>query len=81
MTPELSDSGVPQSQSQILASLYTDAAKKISQIVLHPSGGSPSSQAFTQARASMMLRQVGRVLDALKVDAAHWIGPNLTQAM
>jgi hypothetical protein len=81
MNPELSNSGVPQSQVEALAQLYISAAQKIKELVLHPKGVSAQSQAWSQARASVLMAQVDREVQTLMKGAAEWIGPNVRQAM
>lgn len=81
MSPEFSNSGVPQSQVEALAQLYLSAAQKIKDLVLHPAGLSAQSQAFSQARASMLMAQVDKQIQSLVKGAADWIGPNVRQAM
>lgn len=81
MLPELSDSGVPQSSSDLLAGLFTDAQTKLKEIVLHPPGKSANAQAFNQARASAQLAQIQSILAGLRKDASLWIGENLPIAM
>jgi hypothetical protein len=81
MTPELSNSGVPQSSADILAGYYVAAADRLKQLVIHPTGLTAASKDWRQARAASMLFQIDRLIVQLKHKAAGWLGPNLTQAM
>lgn len=80
MTPEFSDSGVPQSTSDLLASWYRAAAKQFKTMVLKPVGGTQASKDFRQARAATLLGQVDQVLLSLKRKASGWVGENIPKA-
>ena len=80
MTPELSDSGLPQKSIDTLVSLYTEAAERMKQMVLHPPGGTASSRDFKQARAAQLANQIDMMLAKLKNGTGVWIGENLPQA-
>jgi hypothetical protein len=81
MVPEFSESGVPQSQIDVLTSLYADAAAKLREIVLHPPGKTVNAQQFNSARAAAQLRQIDEILVSLNYAAAGWIGDAVPQAM
>src|SRR4051812_29876452 len=77
--PELSSSGVPQREAQVLSSLYLEAQRRLQQMVLHPKGGTKGSRDYAQARAATQLAQVDRVLNQLAVASNAWIGKNVPQ--
>jgi hypothetical protein len=71
--PELSSSGIPQTEAEILARLYKDAAARLKKIILHPPGPTQISQEYAQARAAQQLRQVDDAIQTLKVGTAKWV--------
>lgn len=73
MTPEFSDSGLPQATTQVLAQIFTDAGRRFADAVLKPPGRTAGAQAFNQARAAQQLAQVDQVLLRLKVKASAWV--------
>lgn len=79
-TRELFDSGVPHTQSELLASIYGDAAQRLKQMVLHPVGSTQSGQDFRQARAAGLVNQVEKIRQSLNQQAGLWVGKNLPQA-
>jgi hypothetical protein len=79
-TPELFDSGVPRGSSEILAGYYTDAAKRIKQVVENPSGRTAGSKEFKRARAATLIDQVDQVLGQLGHATSGWIGKNVPAA-
>ncbi|MGB7156693.1 MAG: hypothetical protein WBD40_01425, partial [Tepidisphaeraceae bacterium] len=79
-TPESSNSGVPRGESDALAQIYAEAAKRLKQIVLHPPGTKESSRQFNQARAAQLVAQVEQLRRELGQQAALWIGRNVPAA-
>lgn len=72
MLPELSESGVPQSQVQVLLRLFADSQARLKAIVLHPPGKTEAAKAYNLARASEQLRQIDQILLQLKAGSLAW---------
>lgn len=70
--PELSDSGVPQSQVQVLARLFAASQERLKAIVLNPPGKTEAARAYSAARAAEQLRQIDQILGRLKAGALAW---------
>jgi hypothetical protein len=81
MAPELLGSGLPADATDELVRLYTAAAQRVADMVLHPTGRSESSREFKQARASVLVHQLDQLVRELNQKTADWIGPNLRRAM
>jgi hypothetical protein len=77
-TPELSPSGVPKGQVDILASYFKDAQLRLSAMVLQPTGRTEAAQAFRSGRAAVQLVQVDAVLQRLRHQTADWLGSDKT---
>jgi|GEM_PF-6446816 len=78
-TPELGNSGVPQSAAEELAAIYARAAKQLEQWVLHPPGGTENGRLFRQARAAELLHKIDALMHQLNGQSAAWVGQNLPQ--
>ena len=64
----------------ILARYYTDAARRLRAIVLHPPGRTESSREFRRARASELVDQVSKIVTDLRGKAAGWTGRAMNAA-
>jgi hypothetical protein len=80
MVPELSDSGVPQREVDLLIGFYSEAARRLRGIVIKPAGITRASRAFKQARAAVLVAQVDRVLGELGDKSRKWVGANVPKA-
>lgn len=78
--PELSNSGVPQDESAILARWYADYAKALKKIVVEPPGGTAASQEFHRARAAQLVEQVEALRIDLGAKVSLWVGRNMPRA-
>lgn len=74
MTPELSNSGIPQDRTAVLAEIYRQAAKRLRDILLTPPGKTASAREWNQARASQQLQQIESLISQMKHAAAAWVG-------
>lgn len=64
-----------------LAGYYKTAGSQLREMVLHPTGRTAKSQAFSQARAAQLLQQIDATTKRLKIDAIDWTGQAMTDAM
>jgi hypothetical protein len=80
LRPELSSSGISAAATDQLVSLYTDAAGRIKEMVLNPTGPNVASQQYRQMRAVQLSRQIDLMLVQLKQGTALWIGKELPKA-
>jgi hypothetical protein len=78
--PELSDAGVAQSQIDVLVGFYSDAQKRIREMVLHPKGMTQSAQEFRQARAAQQIAQIQTLLSGLGRETNAWVSKAVPQA-
>lgn len=74
---ELSPSGVPQNEAEILGRWYEAAAEELKQIVLKPTGGTKASRDFRRARAAQLVEQIERIRLQLDRNAAAWVGKSM----
>ena len=79
MVPELSDSGAPKSEIDVLVSLFRRAQDKLKSVVLHPPGGTEASRHYRIAWAAQQSRQIDLWLRQLDAASADWIGATLPQ--
>jgi BMFP domain-containing protein YqiC len=80
-TPEFFDSGVPRSESEIVAHLFAQAMQRLNAMVLKPTGMKQSSRDFRQARAAELGEQVDRILSRLNRATADWIGSRMPEVV
>ena len=80
MASDLTNSGVPDKASQLLAGWYTEAQKRMRAMILQPTGKTEKAQEFRQARAAELSAQVDRILAELGQASAKWTGENVGNA-
>jgi hypothetical protein len=81
LRPELSSSGLNAAQVSELVKLYTAAADRMAEMVLHPVGGTAAGQEFRQHRAIQQMAQIDQILHRLGVETSVWIGKSLPLAI
>ncbi len=73
---ELSDSGVPQRTSELLASYFQTSADKFKSWLITPPGRTPKSQAFNQSWAQQKVQQLNQEINLLKARSSNWAAMN-----
>lgn len=73
MTPELSNSGIPQDRTAVPVEIYRAAAAKLRAILIAPPGSTQAGREWSQARAAQQLAQIEALIARMKQDAAAWI--------
>lgn len=69
------------SEADLLARYYSDAAERMRQIILHPPGKTSDSQAWRQAWAAQKITQIKDLLQQVDALAAKQIGAGLSKAV
>jgi hypothetical protein len=76
-TPEFFDSGINRAASAQLAKYFTDAAKRLSDIVANPPG---KTQAARDFRAAFAAQKIDQITTILKAQSSAWAGVQVTAA-
>jgi len=72
--------GVPASARDVLVELYRQAAGRVQDAVLHPTGRTFRARRFTRARAAELIAQIDRVQAELKARTIAWVSDNAEKA-
>lgn len=78
--PELSPSGIPQTQVGVLLDLYSATHDRLRAIVENPKGRTLGSREFRQARAAQQISQIDTITAQLGLQARGWAGAVAPQA-